>query len=40
MDKNKAKKYLTFSLFFGYNKITKEKLDFIKEKGYNISEIN
>lgn len=35
----KAKEYLTFSLFFSYNKKTKEKLDFIKKKGFNISDI-
>jgi len=38
-DQQKAKKYLTFSLFFSYNKKTKEKLDFIKKRGFNISDI-
>ena len=36
---DKAKKYLTFSLFFSFNKKTKEKLDYIKKKGFNFSRV-
>ena len=39
MAQDRAKKYLTFSLFFSYNKKTKEKLDFIKQKGFNLSDL-
>lgn len=34
---DKAKKYLTFSLFFSFNKKTKEKIDYIKKRGFNYT---